>query len=208
MIKVFASKDLKVSSLHLIKKLHNQCSENKNKHIAFLSTEINAEEFYQELEIKEEFLVYDFVDKKEESFLNSSISLPLNSMFFIDLPNKSLLRSNDENLDIQHIRNIIIPLKYKYNVKNIYIDNFHKITCNVMGRDLLWKTNPSNFPLYEDWKERQMEYKMALLFYMSRRFEINFHIGMKLEENELKPKSIKHLNYGNIYDMIDEIKYE
>jgi hypothetical protein len=102
---------------------------------------------------------------------------------------------------------MIIPLKYRYNVKHIYIDHFETLDCALIGRDKLWKTNSSNERLYEDWKDRQLEYKTALLFYMSRKFDINFHIGMTWYGNEKVPKDIRFMNYGNIYDMVDQIEY-
>ena len=48
---------------------------------------------------------------------------------------------------------------------------------------------------------------MAKLFYMSRKFNLNFYIGMQLTENISKPKYIKDLTYGCTFDMIDEIFY-
>ncbi len=42
---------------------------------------------------------------------------------------------------------------------------------------------------------------------MSRKFDLNFHVGMQLTKNIRKPKYIKDLTYGCTFDMIDEVVY-
>lgn len=206
MIRAFATISKTQYAPQLLKNVFEECQINKNKPIAFLSNQIEFEEFKSITQTQEEHLVYDFTEKTENgNYLNASISIPLASLLFIDLPDKSLYREG--NLDIQHIRQMIIPLKYRFNVKDIYIDNFESVGCSLMGRDQLWRTNPSNTTLWEDWKDRQMEYKMALLFYMSRKFNLNFYIGMTWYGKEENPKDIRFMRYGNIFDMINEFEY-
>lgn len=89
---------------------------------------------------------------------------------------------------------MIIPLKYKHNVKDIYIDNLDKISV----KELESIEN----------KEFVTEYKIIKLYYISKKFELNFYIGMQLIGNEKKPKFIKHLTFGNSFDMIDVIQYK
>lgn len=191
----------------MLQEAHAICSAKANSPIAFLSTQTNLNEFLKLTTTKAEHLVYDFTEKTNEGhFLNATISILLASLLFMDLPDKSLYRHENQPLDIHHIRKMIIPFKYRYNVKHIYIDNFESIGCTLMGRDKLWKTNPSNERLYEDWKDRQMEYKTALLFYMSRKFDVNFHIGMTWYRKEKVAKDIRFMTYGNIYDMVDQIE--
>ena len=210
MINIFAYNKLNNSSTQMLQRVYNLCCTEKNKNRAFLSIQLNLKEFLKITNHEEEHLVSDFTEKTNAgNYLNASISLPLNSMLFLDLKDKSFYRSNENfNLDIQQIQQMIIPLKDKYDVRDIYIDNFNKVQCFLMGRSDLWQTNSTNAKQFEDWKERQMEYKMALLFYMSRKFDLNFHIGMQWLGTEKKPSQIRFMDFGNIQDMVDEIKYQ
>ena len=210
MINVLAYQNLSNSSTQMLQTVYNLCCTEKNKHKAFLSTQLNLNEFLEITNHEEEHLVSDFTEKTNTgNYLNASISLPLNSMLFLDLQDKSFYRPDEnQSLDIQQIQQMIIPLKDKYDVKDIYIDNFNKVQCFLMGRSDLWQTNPTNIKQFEDWKERQMEYKMALLFYMSRKFDLNFHIGMQWLSTEKKPSQIRFMDFGNIQNMVDEITYQ
>lgn len=181
--------------------------ENRLHNIAFFSTKLSINHFFKKVNLKEEHLVYDFTEKtKNGEYLNASISVLLKSMLFIDFKDKSLYRTESGILDISDIRRMIIPLKHKYNVKKIYIDNFQKVTCTSMGRWHLYNiSDPASIFI---WKERANEYKMALLYYMSKKFEIDFIIGNELNKevsNPLKVSDIKFIGFGNSYDMVDKI---
>ncbi|MBU2525607.1 MAG: hypothetical protein KKC03_03295 [Bacteroidetes bacterium] len=206
MVKILAFNNLNDSSAQILKSVYKDCNKYKNRHTAFLSTRLKLDEFLVITEQQEAQLVYDFTEKTEKGgHLNASISILLNSLLFLDLPDKSLYRADDGVIDIAHLRKMIIPLKYRHKVKDIYIDNFYQVTCNLMGRNLVWE--PKNTTDIKVWKDRQMEYKMALLFYMSRKFDLNFYIGMEQTSLEQKPRHIKGLTFGNTFDMVDEIDY-
>lgn len=208
MIKVQAHNNLKSFSKQILKSVYQDCSSQKNQHKAYLSIHTSIDDFLKITSKNIEHLVYDFSEKPESGVERyANIALPLASMLFLDLPDKSFYRNENRRLDIAHIRQMIIPLKFQHNVKDIYIDDFNSVSCNQMGRNKLWQTNPGNLRQFEDWKDRQMEYKMALLFYMSRKFDINFHIGMPWTSNKPNPKHIKFMNFGHIYDMTDEIEF-
>lgn len=208
MIKVQAHNNLKSFSKQILKSVYKDCSSQKNQHKAYLSIHTSIDDFLKITSKNMEHIVYDFSEKPESGVeRHANIALPLASMLFLDLPDKSFFRSENESLDIEHIRQMIIPLKYQHNVKEVYIDDFNKISCNLMGRNKLWQTNPGNLKQFEDWKDRQMEYKMALLFYMSRKFDINFNIGMQWTSKAPDPSHIRFMNFGHIYDMVDEIEF-
>lgn len=209
MISVLAYKNSKDSSVQMLQSVYQKCAVEKNKHCAFLSTQLNLNKFLETTNHEEEHLVSDFTEKTSDgNYLNAAIVLPLHSMLFLDLQDKSFYRSKEnQGLDMQQIQQMISSLKDNYDVRDIYIDNFNQVECFLMGRSDLWKTNPSNLKQFEDWKERQMEYKMALLFYMSKKFDLHFHIAMQWLGKEKKPSQIRFMNFGNIQDMVDEIKY-
>ena len=197
---------------NILEKAYNIANKDRLHYIAFFSTVLGVSKLYDKTGLSEKHLVHDFTEKpKSGEFLNTSFFLPLNSLLFVDFKDKSLYRNEKiDCLDIQHIRSMIIPLKYKYNVKSIYIDNFNKVECTMMGREKLWRTNYSNIARFEDWKERRNEYNMALLYYMSKKFEIDFIIGYELKKevsNPLKVSDIKFMKFGNSYDMVDKISY-
>lgn len=166
-------------------------SSKKDEPIALLSTELTINDFYNITNYGNDDLSIDFTGKTSQgNYLNASISVQLKSKLFIDFKDKSLYRQNYD-LNINHIRQMIIPLKYKHNVKTFYIDNFDKVKCDVSEKG-----------------EIKHEFKMAQLYYMSHKFEIDFVIGKELENgilNAKKVSDIKFLNFGNSYDMIDKI---
>lgn len=228
MIKILASQNLKNQASKTLKTVFDACNSKQDNSIAFISRELYLKDFMNITEKKEEHLVYDFTDITDEGrYLNGTISLPLSSMLFIDLSDKSLYKDDFINGDLEHfqtqemiiqhinqtdklkpdykiirnigtidivsIRKMIITLKYKYNLKDIYIDNFDRVSVK-------------DFKGFEN-QEFVTEYKLAIFFYMSKKFNLNFHIGMELIKDEQKPKFIKHLTYGNSFDMIDKIEY-
>jgi len=179
------------------------------QNVAFISTEMEQETFHKIALSNQKQLVYNDIEKTENgNYSNASICLPKNSLLFLDLPDKSLYRNNDAVLDIQHIKRMIVPLKTKYDVATIIIDNIDKVECSLMGRNLLWQTNISNTANYEDWRERKHEYIISLLFYMARKFNLRIIFGKQMKEKTTLPieiSHIKYMNFGNAYDMIDEI---
>lgn len=206
MIKIIASQNLKEQAQKRVQSCIEICDSEKNHPIAYFSTELSMNDFEEISNKKEAYLVHDFTEITDEgAYVNATISLPLASLLFVDFPDKSLFRTKEGFLDMEHIRKMIIPLKYKYNVKEIYIDNFHHVTCILMGRNVVWESK--SIADIDFWKYRQMEYKLALLYHYSKKFELNFYIGMKLLVKEQQPKNIKHLTFGNSFDMIDGIEY-
>lgn len=194
MLKILASQNLKTQASKTLKTIFDACDTMQNKPTAFISRELRSKDFLEITEKKEEHLVYDFSEEtKNGQFLNATISLPLKSFLFLDLEDKSLHQNPKNLLDIQDIRRMIIPLKFKYNVKDIYIDNVHKVNVKALQS-------------FEN-EEFKTEYILAIFFYMSQKFNLNFHIGMELLSDVPKPKFIKHLTYGNSYDLIDEFGY-
>ena len=181
------------------------------QNVAFISTEMEQETFHKITLSNQEQLVYNDIEKTEiDSAKNASICLPKNSLLFLDLPDKSLYRNDNGILDIQHIKRMIVPLKTKYGVTTIIIDNIDKVECRLMGRNLLWQTNVSNIANYEDWRERRHEYIISLLFYMAKKFNLRIIFGKQMMETTTLPietAHIKYMNFGNAYDMIDEIMF-
>lgn len=206
MIKVLATNNLASYSKQLLKSIYSDCAKIKNQPRAFLSFHTRVNDFLEVTHKKQEHLISDYTAKSNSgNYLNATIALPLKSKLFLDLPDKSLYEKDNKKLDISDIRKMIIPLKYRHQVKDIYIDDFNNVSCKVMGRDQLTPSN-SNYET-KAIKEREMEYKIALLFYMSRKFELNFNIGMNLKNDIPKPKYVEHMTFGNTYDMVDEFEY-
>lgn len=189
MLKILASQNLKKQSENILKNVFGICDEKQNNPIAFISREISLNDFLKITDKKANDLIIEYSDKTEDKYLNASIYLELSSKLIIDLNDKSLYDN-----DLESIRRMIIPLKYKHNVKDIYIDNLDKINV----------TELINFKN----QEFITEYKIMKLYYISKKFELNFYIGMELIGNKEKPKFIKHLTFGNSFDMIDEIEYK
>jgi len=189
MLKIIASQNLKKQSENILKNVFGICNEQQNSPITFISKEVSLNDFLKITNKKADDLILEYSDKTEDKYLHASIYLKLSSKLIIDLNDKSLYENN-----LESIRRMIIPLKYKHNVKDIYIDNLDKISV----KELESVEN----------KEFISEYKIMKLYYISKKFELNFYIGMELIGNEEIPKFIKHLTFGNSFDMIDEIEYK
>jgi hypothetical protein len=194
MITIYATQDLKAQAKQTLQNIYQKCSEENNVPVLFISSEINLSTFFNITHSKESDLIIDYTDVLENgTHLNASISLPLQSSIYIDLIDKSFNSKNEQEvLRIDYIRRIIIPHKYKHKVKDIYITDFHKIHCDDLSflrRDIL------------------SEMIMAKLFYMSSKFDLNFHIGIQLTANISKPKYIKDITFGCTFDMVDVIAY-
>lgn len=188
MLNILTSQNLKNQAVNILKNVYGICNENKNNSIAFITKEILLDEFLSITEKSKEDIIIEFTDKIEDKYLNASIFLELQSKLIFDLQDKTLF-----NNDIDSIRRMIIPLKYKHNVKDIFIDNLEKITVKELE--------------HIENKEFVTEYKIMKLYYISKKFEVNFYIGIELLENVEHPKHIKDIKYRDIYDMVDEIKY-
>lgn len=194
MITIYATQNLKTQAKQTLQNIYQKCSEGNNVPVLFISRDINLSTFLNMTNSNESDLIIDYTDVLENgTHLNASISLPLQSSIYIDLINKNFNSKNDqETLRIDYIRKMIIPHKYKHKVKDIYITDFHKIHCDDLSslrRDI------------------QSEIIMAKLFYMSCKFDLNFHIGMQLTENISKPKYIKDITFGCTFDLVDDIVY-
>jgi len=204
-----ASQETKKLSEQLLRESMAITGNHRFQNVAFIATEMEQEIVHKITLSNQEQLVYTDIEKTEtDNYNNANICLPKSSLLFLDLPNKSLYRNNDGILDIEHIHRMIVPLKNKYNVETIIIDNIDKVDCSLMGRDLLWKTNSSNISNYEDWRERKHEYIISLLFFMSRKFNVRIVFGKEMKKIttlSLKIAHIKYMNFGNAYDMVDEI---
>ncbi len=187
MLTILASQNLKTQASKTLKTLFDACKTKSNQPIAFVSKELTAFDFENITGTS----IKDFIEEHngqttKNDKLNACMYLPLQSKLFVDLCDKQC-----HNNDISSIRKLIIPLKYKHDVQNIYIDNLDKITVNQLHN-------------FED-RAFETEYKLALLFYMSKKFHLHFFIGMPLLKEEAKPKNIKHLNAGNCFDLIDYV---
>ena len=191
----------------LVKQLLEQAIEttiaNKNHNLAYFSTSIKLSEFYKITNSNPEQVVYDFPDGNENKDSEKAcFSILKSSIFFFDLPDKSLFREENGKLDIQHILSSVKTLKKDYNLKTVVIDNIDAIACTLMGREALWRTNAGNLNAFEDWKERRLEYLMALLFYISRKFDVSLIFGKKTT-TQIEEVNLKQLFPYNTFEMID-----
>ncbi|MGZ0016907.1 hypothetical protein [Yeosuana sp. AK3] len=162
--------------------------------ISFVATKMPVNVLYEMTELNSTYCVTDYTEKtKRGSYLNACIYLPLLSKLFIDFKDMTLTRSHDK-IDIEDLRRLIIPLKYRHNIKTIFIDDFDDMSCNYL---------PNNAK-----QEVMHEYKMAKLYYMSHKFKLDFIIGKQVAFDTIKPQKVsdlKYMSFGNAFDMVDEV---
>lgn len=131
--------------------------------------------------------------------------LPLSSLLFFDFLDSNSSRQNNFPIDIEAIKQLVIFLKNKYDVKTFIIDDIDKITASAMGRQALYTKDPA--AIYH-WKIRRSEYLLALLYFFSHKYNVDFILG-KQKVKDSKPiitiDDIEYLDFGNNYDMIDAI---
>ena len=134
MITIYATENLKTQAKQTLQDIYKKCSEGNNASVLFISRDINLSAFLNITHSKESVLIIDYKDVLEiGTHLNASISLPLQSSIFIDLIDKNFNSNNEqETLNIDYVRKMIIPHKYKHKINDIYITDFNKIKYNAM----------------------------------------------------------------------------
>ena len=158
MINVIAYKDDKTHSAQLLKEILTKCTSQKNSPLAFISLHLRFSDFLKFTKYKSDDIVSDYTERMTiDHYLNASLHLPLSSKLFLDLPDKSFYRNKNECLNMRDIRRMIIPLKYRHQVKNIYVDDFSSISLPYKENDTSLDTSSSKIELFR-------EYNMAIFF--------------------------------------------
>lgn len=185
----------------LLTSITNKVKTNRLFHCAFVSNDLNIERLFEISGLNDAHLVT--THNRDDD--RATIALAFQSFLFVGFKDKSFYREQGFPIDIEHIRQQVLILKKDYDIKTIVIDNFDKVTATAMGRRILFtKDRGAMF----HWRTRRSEYNMALLYYISNKYDVNFIIGKELNNNissPLKISAIKYLDFGCNYDMVDDI---
>jgi len=85
--------------------VYGQCVEGQNRNTLFISKELSLSDFLRITGHKEEHLVYDYTGiSKNGRYLNANISLPLSSLLFIDLFDRSFFNGQPEDGSLENFQ--------------------------------------------------------------------------------------------------------